>query len=1527
MASHNDIFLHVTTNVLHDSEMVKESLDNAGVKTFRRLLDVRRNSDIFNALKYKDPQTKQMIDLPDEYKEEIVEFRNFINWLQNNHGTIENFPIDIINKTNRNLFMSFLLMNAEERRGEPDGTVKYDVDQALESEEWNQLGRFAPSPAPSNGGDINTQLGRFTPPSITTDPADQEDGTSKKGEIFNTSTGSPKSAELAAFEEQLSDELTYYPDPLKDSTNDDLADEVTTTKLIDDPPSPTISTSSVNEMSLHEVEIVVEEILSLEKDPPTESNRLINSPSIESSSNIPIHCPLVQVDARSKYNVIDGGAFQDGNGCNMPIDYHDDDFTFNVSEASPSEPVGVTKTNPISFNDVLLINNSIDLSNAVLSFGKQSSIFDRGINIVDVGRTLNNITTTLIWGAELSLNINSQPLPISTGGLHSIITPRSASFLRFGDRTPSSYGETCVRNYPQLMLRDGHGAGNFRAIKDHSESLPHGRHGLSDDATRWGAVTSPSLFVDEFNRHNIDWFIVDITSSTAAEYDDDEVRMIATDTLITVASTSPTNTAGTVKVVVEGGFEPMEREFRQLSDYAFCESVAGHSVCTTIKLRSNTVFGESLPSYYGETYINNASDKCYEVRRHQWLLDIGLLIVGVYTFRTLVPPRRPQHHHILTPHSVSLLLVYELDAAVWGDVWNYQDVVWIQDYLQQLYYDGIFVASITMDGYCVRNDGNTAKHINTNFDHNMYYTTSATSWMYYNTQRRDICAIYGVINLVTIVALVATDMSSIGKPSSSFNYMSLNMDHAIWTIIFVVIGIIGTIVTVVIGIIGDAIPHKARTNDGCALVDDTTNTDAVDYRITPSLRLATLCTTTNANLLSLCNECGMAHINDKDVSLNNGELDTMHLESTYIILELPFVRGRKSSRIVGTLAGVVFYIIDRIMDSLLQACCICIYESTRTTTPHIPWHFSTYVIGLHHNYTLCCIVAGDFVADWINRIAKWEEGCYADVIIEHDVYLRVVIARDVSDGFSLLCHSTTNVTYKSSIKDASPFLIQVNPSSHLHSPSFYAKCNFVQCSTTYHRCLTTPTWDIAHLPSPYILCRLIQLGITLHVMRHELHKKLNYKEERPNAYSHASLFTSDKMIGDNDIQLTSRLSMKSCVFDADLSLGLSGEVMFSHQVVGFFAQRPSLLAVLDYLREIRLLDYVTPSRYIDVDGVRDIEVRSLRIGTFAAKTRLSDGLFVLLIFYEYGELKDRATVHSKIQLSDGGCEVHDDPTNLGGQQCIIHEEGIRIHVLFQRGLACIEMLYPSAEDIETLPRFAMTRNAPWDPTKYDKVRSRPTITEDPNAIQPDPSNGEHIPQSIDQSIRMIGEPLRQLQISHSSITTNIADFLSCDITNDTQLVQEYLASIALTSCNPQEPPLPVYRRTEPVGFPTALEDFHHTVWDSIITEELCRIEHTTWMILPSNVTWMISIGATMGSNLLFVEQSLALLRRVGEYYVAAEIVSSTSPYRTSISLWVPKSCKYIVSQIGEFQLPMICGKESPTIFSPHRPTYIIKCRW
>jgi hypothetical protein len=65
--------------------------------------------------------------------------------------------------------------------------------------------------------------------------------------------------------------------------------------------------------------------------------------------------------------------------------------------------------------------------------------------------------------------------------------------------------------------------------------------------------------------------------------------------------------------------------------------------------------------------------------------------------------------------------------------------------------------------------------------------------------------------------------------------------------------------------------------------------------------------------------------------------------------------------------------------------------------------------------------------------------------------------------------------------------------------------------------------------------------------------------------------------------------------------------------------------------------------------------------------------------------------------------------------------------------------------------------------------------------------------------------------------------LSRDTTNDIQLVQEYLARTAPTSTgNPQEPMLPPYRRTEPVGSTTIIGDSYHTAWHTSIIEELHR---------------------------------------------------------------------------------------------------------
>jgi hypothetical protein len=108
-----------------------------------------------------------------------LHIKNYLNWLQNNHGTIKNCPIDVIKDTSRESFEHFLSMDPEERGGKDDGTVWYDVKAARESEEFNKIGAFAPTVAPV----VPTQSGRT---SIT------------------SSTKSPEEAELAAFEKKLS---------------------------------------------------------------------------------------------------------------------------------------------------------------------------------------------------------------------------------------------------------------------------------------------------------------------------------------------------------------------------------------------------------------------------------------------------------------------------------------------------------------------------------------------------------------------------------------------------------------------------------------------------------------------------------------------------------------------------------------------------------------------------------------------------------------------------------------------------------------------------------------------------------------------------------------------------------------------------------------------------------------------------------------------------------------------------------------------------------------------------------------------------------------------------------------------------------------------------------------------------------------------------------------------------------------------------------------------------------------------------
>ena len=151
------------------------------------------------------------------------------------------------------------------------------------------------------------------------------------------------------------------------------------------------------------------------------------------------------------------------------------------------------------------------------------------------------------------------------------------------------------------------------------------------------------------------------------------------------------------------------------------------------------------------------------------------------------------------------------------------------------------------------------------------------------------------------------------------------------------------------------------------------------------------------------------------------------------------------------------------------------------------------------------------------------------------------------------------------------------------------------------------------------------------------------------------------------------------------------------------------------LQQMRLLYYAYPSRYINVDIAGGMRIQALQVGTFAAKATTKSGEAILLIFNEYGELRQGPSVHSKIQLADGGCQVCDVPIALSGKQCItIHERVLPL--VLDQGLPFVKTTYPSDEDLESLPRVNMTCSTAWNPSKYDDNISddNPTTNESSN---------------------------------------------------------------------------------------------------------------------------------------------------------------------------------------------------------------------
>eukprot|EP00984_Skeletonema_dohrnii_P027859 scaffold17546_cov224-Skeletonema_dohrnii-CCMP3373.AAC.1 len=152
---------HVITVVLLNNPKIRDTVLSIGKnKTWRGFIDFLKDHNKVRGLKWKHPDTRNIEDLPKEMKELMMEIPNFINWLQNSHGTIMNCPIDVLVEATRERFVFYLGLSNDARGAEADGTVNYDETKARSSEQFNRIGAYATNtgasvPA-SSGGVINS---------------------------------------------------------------------------------------------------------------------------------------------------------------------------------------------------------------------------------------------------------------------------------------------------------------------------------------------------------------------------------------------------------------------------------------------------------------------------------------------------------------------------------------------------------------------------------------------------------------------------------------------------------------------------------------------------------------------------------------------------------------------------------------------------------------------------------------------------------------------------------------------------------------------------------------------------------------------------------------------------------------------------------------------------------------------------------------------------------------------------------------------------------------------------------------------------------------------------------------------------------------------------------------------------------------------------------------------------------------------------------------------------------------------------
>ena len=149
--------------------------------------------------------------------------------------------------------------------------------------------------------------------------------------------------------------------------------------------------------------------------------------------------------------------------------------------------------------------------------------------------------------------------------------------------------------------------------------------------------------------------------------------------------------------------------------------------------------------------------------------------------------------------------------------------------------------------------------------------------------------------------------------------------------------------------------------------------------------------------------------------------------------------------------------------------------------------------------------------------------------------------------------------------------------------------------------------------------------------------------------------------------------------------------------------------------DVRLLHFL-PGRTVNIQGIDDHQLSSIRLGTVAGVIETRFGPLVL-IFHQYAYTGRGASIHSPVHLEDFGCRVEEKARRHGGEQLITTPNGYHLPLVYVDGLARLPLRPPTDVELESLPQEITTSELDWEPRKIDD--SAPDVSQLPHPSEVD----------------------------------------------------------------------------------------------------------------------------------------------------------------------------------------------------------------